>query len=403
MKVLIVGAGPAGLMAAWSSAKKGNDVIVIEKNEKAGKKIYITGKGRCNVTNKCSQEEWMNNIVSNPKFLYSAYAHFNCDDTMKFFEDLGVALVVERGNRVFPQSYKASDITKALKKKCADSNVEINYLETVLDIKKEEEKFVVRTDRQVHKADKVLITTGGKSYPLTGSTGDGYTFAKRFGHTIVPLVPGLNGIKIKDNLPSDMFNLGLKNVTLKVKCGKKEIQEFGELTFLNHLLEGPISLTVSSLINRKNKEDVSISLDLKPALNEEKLDARILRDILKLKIEKVPSLLRGLLPAPMVKYFAKIAKLDLEKQCNSITQVERKRIVSLLKNFPLTYDGIDVLDKAIITAGGVNVKEVNAKTMESKLVSGLYFAGEVLDLDAFTGGFNMQIAFSTGKLAGDSM
>lgn len=401
MKVCVIGAGPAGLMAAISSSKKGHDVILLERNEKAGKKIYITGKGRCNVTNACSNQEFIDNIVSNPRFMYSSINHFSCNDAMNFFENNKVELVVERGNRVFPKSYKASDITKALLSSA--KNVDIHYNERVLSLAKENEVFVVKTNIETYYVDRVILATGGKSYSSTGSSGDGYELASKLGHSIIPLVGGLNGILVKERIPRELVLFTLKNVELHVNTKKKKYREFGEIMFLSNGLAGPISLTLSSLINREKIGDVSISLDLKPALDKQTLDKRILKDIIKKSNENVKSLLRGLVPFQMVSLILNRLSIDNEKMCNSITSKEREEIVEVLKNLTFTFNGLDNIERAIVTSGGVSVKEIDSKTLQSKIVPGLYFAGEIMDVDAFTGGFNMQIALCSGKLAGDSI
>lgn len=401
MKVLVIGAGPAGLMCAYQANSNGHKVVLIEKNEKAGKKIYITGKGRCNITNACNEEEFIKNVVTNPKFMYSAINYFSCNDTIDFFESRKVSLVVERGNRVFPKSYHASDITKALLTAC--ENVDIHLNEEVKKITKKDGIFIVLTNKDEYIVDKVAITTGGVSYPSTGSTGDGYKFAKEFGHTIVSPVSALNGLIVKEKIPSALKDFTLKNVSLIAKCGKHNKEEFGELTFLSNGLGGPISLSISSLINRFEPKDVKLYVDLKPPLTHEMLDSRIVRDIAKKPNVTFISFLRGFMPAAIIPLFIEKVKIEADKMMHSLTVEERKRMVNCLKGLEFTFVSLDKIERAIVTSGGVSVKEVNAKTMESKLVEGLYFAGEVLDLDAYTGGFNMQIALSTGKLAGNSI
>lgn len=400
MKTLIIGAGPSGLIAGIFASNKNNKVIILEKNEKAGKKIFITGKGRCNVTNNCSEEQFINNVVSNSKFLYSAINQFSPQDTINLFESNGVKLVVERGNRVFPESYHASDITNCLLSLCKKNNVEINYNEKVLDIYKKDNLFYVKTMIKTYIVDNLIIATGGKSYRATGSTGDGYTFAKKFGHTIIDIVPALSAIKVKENI-SSLNGLTLKNISLNVKCSKWKHSEFGELIFRDNLLDGPIVLSVSSLINRLN--NVTIELDLKPALDEAKLQNRIARDIDSFPKWKVYDLLKSLLPIEFINYFAKVASLDLNQNCNCFSLLERNLLITFLKHFPFTYIGLNDIERAIITAGGINVKELDSKTMESKIENNLYFVGEIIDVDAFTGGFNMQIAFSTGVCAGKAI
>ena len=401
MKVLVIGAGPAGLMAAHQASLKGYEVMIIEKNEKAGKKIYITGKGRCNITNDCNNEDFIKNVVTNPKFMYSAINAFSCKDTIEFFEDRNVPLVVERGDRVFPKSYHASDITKALLDACKDVDIHLN--EEVKKITKEDENFVVITSKSSYVVDKVVVATGGISYPTTGSTGDGYRFASELGHNIVAPVAGLNGLIVKEKIPTVLKDFTLKNVSLIAKCGKKTYEEFGELTFMSNGLGGPISLSISSKINRCNPKEVKLCVDLKPPLSHETLDSRIVRDIAKKPNVTFISFLRGFMPAALISLFIDKVKIGADKMMHSLTVEERKRMVNTLKGLEFEFVSLDKIERAIITSGGVSVKEVNAKTLESKLVPGLYFAGEVLDLDAYTGGFNMQIALSTGKLAGESL
>ena len=401
MKVLVIGAGPAGLMCAYQASLRGHNVTIIEKNEKAGKKIYITGKGRCNITNDCNEVDFIKNVVSNPKFMYSAINAFSCSNTIEFFESRNVPLVVERGNRVFPKSYHASDITKALLEACKEVDIHLN--EVVKHISKENDEFIVITNKGEYVVDKVVIATGGVSYPTTGSTGDGYSFAKCFGHNIIDPVPGLNGLIVKEKIPSTLKDFTLKNVSLIAKYGNKTIEEFGELTFLSNGLGGPISLTVSSLINRYQPKEVKLYVDLKPPLSFETLDTRIIKDIAKKPNVTYISFLRGFMPAAIIPLFLEKSKIPADKMMHSLTIEERRVMVSTLKGLEFNFVSLDKIDRAIITAGGINVKEVNAKTLESKLVSGLYFAGEVLDVDAFTGGFNMQIALSTGYLAGNSI
>lgn len=405
-KVLIVGGGPSGLMCGVK-ASRNNEVIIIEKNEKVGKKIYITGKGRCNVTNNCSNQEFINNVVTNPKFLYSAINHFSCGDTMNFFEEKGVKLVTERGNRVFPYSYHASDITKALLNTCLDNNVKINYLENVIKIEKENDKFFVTTNKSTYLVDKVVVATGGMSYPQTGSTGDGYLFAKGFNIDIVNPTPGLVPLLVKDEFPKELYNFTFKNVKLSAffKSSNRLIHsEFGELMTMKGSIGGPIALTMSSLINRINVNDILLELDLKPALTEEILENRINNDIVELR-KKANSnayiLLRGLVPSSLIPMVLKRIGVESSLLIKSFSHEIIVRLINVLKHFKLEYAGLDSFSRAIITSGGISVKEINPKTMEVKKIPGLFFVGEVLDVDAFTGGFNMQIALSSGACCGD--
>lgn len=403
MRIIVVGAGPAGLIASYKLQEKGHEVTLIEKNEKVGKKIYITGKGRCNVTNNCTQEEFFKNVVNNPRFLYASYGNFTSQDTMEFFASRNIELVTERGNRVFPKSYNACEIAQTLFEANKKIGVNIKLNEKVLSITKNEKTFTVSTNKYSYFADKVVISTGGKSYSHTGSTGDGYKFAQAFGHTIIEPVPGLCALKIKENIPSNLFKFTLKNVTLKVKYNNIKKEEFGEITFYKEGVAGPISLTISSLINRINPKDVSLEIDFKPALDNEKLDARILREIRDKNNKSLLDIINKLLPSEIVPWFLEIAKINTNTALFELKKEERKLLVTSLKQFKLTYLGLEDIDHAIITSGGINTKEINQKTLESNLVSGLYFAGEVIDVDAFTGGFNMQIAFSTGALIAKSI
>lgn len=398
MKYIIVGAGASGLMCAYKLKEKGHDVTIIEKGEKVGKKIYITGKGRCNVTNNCTDEEFFKNIVSNPKFLYSAYSNFNAQDTMSFFENHNVELVTERGNRVFPKSYRAEDIAQTLYRANRALGVEIKLNETVNSIAKNDDLFIIITSRNTYSCDRVVIATGGLSYPHTGSTGDGYKFAENFGHTIVPQVAGLSAFKIKESIPENLYRFTLKNVTIKAVHGKKKYEEFGEITFYKEGIAGAAALSLSSQINRINSEEIELSLDFKPALNEDKLDARILREIKDPINKSIEDVIHKLLPSELVDWFIKISNIERETPLCSLTKEARLQILHWLKNFKVTYDGLDDIQRATVTCGGVSTKEINPKTLESKIISGLYFAGEVIDVDAYTGGFNLQVAFSTGAL-----
>ncbi len=391
MKIAIVGAGAAGLMAAGLLAEKGFDVTVFDKNEKAGKKLFITGKGRCNLTNLCPPEEFLTNVVRGEKFLRSAIYGFSSFDCVNFFENLGLKIKLERGNRVFPESDKASDVVKVLKEKHC-KNVKFLFDHEVLAIKKAEQ-FEVICKSEKFLFDKVVIATGGKSYSATGSTGDGFKFAKAFGHSIEPIVPALCPIVLKDKFVSKLQGVSLKNVELNVLAEGKKLSFFGEMLFTDQGISGPIVLTASSFINRS--KNVSISLDFKPALSEKQLDLRLLRDFEANKNKELKSVLKGLLPKAVAECFAKAIDLDENKKIHDITKEERMIWLNGLKNFKLTFAGLYDLNAGIITSGGVNLKEVNPKTMESKLVSGLYFVGEVLDVDALTGGFNLQIAWAT--------
>ena len=401
-KVIVVGGGASGMFAAYSAAKAGNSVILLEKNEKLGKKIYITGKGRCNLTTSVDKSEFFNGVVSNPKFLYGAVNALSSQDVIKFFEDNGLKLKTERGNRVFPNSDKASDVTKTLEKVLKSFGVEVRLNETVTEIINKDGFILgVKTIKETINCDSVIICTGGKSYPLTGSTGDGYDFATQCGHKLVELKPSLVGIELKGSDFLELQGLSLKNVNVTAKLYEKSIfSDFGEMLFTHYGVSGPIILSCSSKINRIDLRNVKIIIDLKPALNEETLDKRLQREFKENNVKQLNSVMRSLLPSVLISVVLRQAGVSSSKNCSSITVEERKRIIKTLKNLTFLVNKLRNIDEAIVTAGGVNVKEINPKTMESKLVKGLFFAGEVLDVDAVTGGYNLQIAFSTGYVAG---
>ncbi|MBS6720277.1 MAG: NAD(P)/FAD-dependent oxidoreductase [Peptoniphilus harei] len=393
MKIAIIGGGPAGMMCAIKAAEN-HGVTIFEKNEKLGKKLFITGKGRCNLTNYCDEREFLKNMVNNSNFMYSSIYSFSPFTTYYYFEELGLPLKVERGNRVFPLSDKSSDVIKAYEKKLKALGVKINLNYEVTSIEKVGEEFILNGRE---KFDKVVIATGGISYKLTGSTGDGYKFANNFGHKIINQVPGLIGINLKNNF--SLAGLTLKNVELKVIKDKKIISnEFGEMLFTHRGISGPIVLTTSSKINRL--KDFELFLDLKPALKPEKLDARILRDFSENQNKNIENVMRSLLPKDLISYVLYRAGISGDEKVNQITKIERENLVKTIKNFELKFDKLDDIDRAIVTSGGVDVKDIDPKTMESKKVSGLYFIGEVLNLDGLTGGFNIQIANSTGYSCG---
>ena len=398
MKIIVIGAGPSGLMCSYKLKEKGFDVLLLEKNEKVAKKVYITGKGRCNITNNCSKEDFFNNVVNNPKFLYSAYNNFTSQDTMEFFESRGVKLITERGNRVYPASYNPQDIVACLYEACKNEGVEIKLNEPVLSVDKKDNIFIVKTKKNIYEADKVVISTGGKSYAHTGSTGDGYKFAEHFGHTIIEPVPGLITMRIKEEIPAILQRFTFKNVSLKVIAPNLKREEFGEITFYKEGVAGATALTLSSLINRLDPTTVNIEIDFKPALDEKKLDARVIREIQNKENNTVKELVHKLLPKEIVDWFLKISKIDGNLPLSNLSKAVRESIVKNLKSFKLTYIGLDDIDRAVVTSGGVSTKEVNPNTLESKLVPGLYFSGEVLDVDCFTGGYNLQTAICTGAL-----
>lgn len=403
-RVIVIGGGAAGMLAAIKSAQNGNDVILLEKNEKLGKKIYITGKGRCNITNSVSVEDFIPNVVGNPKFVYSALHCFSPENLVDFLTENGLKIKVERGKRVFPESDKASDVTKTLEKALMKNNVDIRLNTIVNKILTENGNILgVETDCGVINADAVIVCTGGISYQATGSTGDGYQFAKSVGHNIVKPIPSLVGLNLRGDFHKVLQGLSLKNVKLTAKMGEKEVySDFGEMLFTHFGISGPIVLSCSAVINRLPQQEIKLFLDLKPALDEDTLDNRIVTELEINRIKTVEVAIRSLMPKNMVQPFLAYAQIKRDKKCSEITKQERSRIVNSLKNLKLEYDGLRPINEAIVTAGGVNVKEINPKTMESKIVKGLYFAGEVLDVDAYTGGFNLQLAFSTGFVAGNN-
>lgn len=400
MMVIVIGGGAAGLMAAISAASCGAAVTIVEKNTDVGKKLLITGKGRCNVTNACATQEIFENIPTNANFLYSAVYGFTNYDIMDFFENCGVALKTERGERVFPQSDRAKDIVDALKRKANELNVKIIRGRAEEIIVKDGAVKGVKTKTQTVFAERVILATGGKSYPRTGSEGDGYKIAQRLGHTVTRIKPALVPIETDEDT-SPLMGLSLKNVGISVydKNNRKIHSDFGEMLFTHFGLTGPLILSASSHMG-ENPQGVRIETDLKSALDEETLDKRLLRDFEKYKNRNFENALSDLLPAKMIDYIVERSQIDRFKKVNSITKEERKRLLQLLKHLSFTVKAYRPVDEAIVTSGGINVKEINASTMESKIVKGLYFAGEVIDVDAYTGGFNLQIAFSTGTLAG---
>lgn len=404
-KVAVIGAGAAGLMAAYAAAANGNDVTVFEKNEKSGKKIYITGKGRCNVTHDCTPSGFLPNVVNNGKFLTGAIYNFSPEACVAFFENGGTKLKLERGGRYFPVSDKASDVTKCLENYCKNVGVSFKFNENVLNIANLHSTMRnIITSKGSYGFENIIICTGGLSYPATGSTGDGYKFAKAAGHKITELKQGLCGLNLKGDYYKSLQGLTLKNVNLSVFYNEKFVKDFfGEMLFTHFGISGPIVLSASSIINRLNLNNVKLSVDLKPALTEEHLEKRILRDFEQNKNKSVSNCLKELLPAALIAEVLKRSGIPPEKQTNSITKAERLRLLTIIKNFDMLVSSLRDFSEAIITSGGVDVKEINPKTMESKLVKGLYFCGEVLDVDAFTGGYNLQIAFSTGYAAGKSI
>ena len=416
MKVIVIGGGPAGMMAAITSAENENEVILLEKNKGLGKKLLITGKGRCNITSSLPMEDFIKNTPGNGMFLYSAYNKFTNQDIISFFKKQGLDVKEERGNRIFPVTDKSQDVLNCFEKKLKNlKNVKIMYEMPVSEILINEEKRITGVkckNGAIINAEKVILATGGKSYPLTGSTGDGYEMAKKLGHTITKIKPSLVPLETyEQDLHRSLQGLSLRNVKIKMvdTCKNKTIYEdFGEMLFTHFGVSGPVILSGSAhLVRYKNIDEllknkkIKLLIDLKPALTEEKLNDRILRDFEDFKNKNFKNSLDKLLPQKLIPVIIERSGINPDKQVNSITKQERMKIVKLLKEFEVTLKNFRRIEDGIITAGGVSIKEVNPKTMESKLISGLYFAGEILDVDSYTGGFNLQIAYSTGFVAGE--
>ncbi len=407
-KVLIIGGGAAGMMAAAFAAKNGNRVEVFEKNEKLGKKLFITGKGRCNITNAADLEDFFPAVTSNPKFLYSAFYSFTNEQVISFFEELGVKTKVERGGRVFPVSDHSSDVIQALKSEMERLGVKINLNAEVKELITEKSSTgeTVNGIRLVSgkkiSGDAVIVATGGISYPSTGSTGDGYRFARRCGHKVSELSPSLVPMEVKEWYAGELMGLSLRNIEIRITDGKKKLyQEFGEMLFTHYGVTGPVILSASSVVGKKLKDtELTLHIDLKPALTEEQLDKRVLREFETNHNRQFKNAVDSLFPSKLRPVIVELSGIPEEKKVHEITKEERLRFVRLIKDFTMTLTGLRGYNEAIITKGGVSVKEIDPGTMESKLIKGLYFAGEVLDLDAVTGGYNLQIAWSTGYLAG---
>ena len=405
MKVIVIGGGAAGMMAAYSASMNGAEVLLIEKNEKLGKKIYITGKGRCNLANFCTKEDFMKNVVSNPKFLYSSLNQLPPYDTVDLFNSMGLKTKVERGNRVFPESDHASDVTKALEKTLRQKGVKILLNTGVKKILDRNGVFSgVETDcGEVILGDACIVATGGLSYPSTGSTGDGYEFARRMGHTLTKMYPSLVGLKTKETFVKEMEGLSLRNIAVKfIIDGKEKFREQGELLFTHNGVSGPLILTASALFTGDiaSGKKTKLIIDLKPALTEEALDARIVRDFTSMSNKAVKNILGGLVPSSMVAVVLRLSGIGGDKKANSVTANERKNLIKVIKSFTLEIKNTGDYSEAVVTKGGVSTKEINPRTLESLKCSGVYFAGEVIDVDAFTGGYNLQIAWSTGYTAG---
>ena len=400
-RIAVIGGGAAGMMAAGTALLYGAEVTIFESMSFLGKKLAITGKGRCNVTNDCSPTEFLESVTRNPRFLYAAISGFTPEDTVNHFESLGVPLKTERGKRVFPQSDKARDIVDAMRHYCEGAKV---IYSKVSAVKKFDDGYSVRCGEGDFAFDKVIIATGGRSYPLTGSDGSGYKLALKLGHKVTALIPSLIPIESSSRLCSDMQGLSLKNVGVKIldEKGKALYSDFGEMMFTHFGVTGPVILSASAHIRDLDISSLKLSIDLKPALDEKTLDARLLSDFGKMSNRDLINSLGDLLPSKMIAPFIEACGLDGRKKVNSITREERRIILETLKGFKLPLSKLRPIEEAIVTSGGVEVKEIKSGTMESKLCEGLYFAGEVIDVDAYTGGFNLQIAFSTGYLAGKS-
>lgn len=416
-KVIIIGAGAAGMMAGIIAARKQHDVTIFEKNEKAGKKLYITGKGRCNLTNACDDTDLRESIVSNQKFMYSAFSRFSNYDCMGFFDELGLKFKVERGDRVFPESDRAADVIDCLKRELRRLHVNIEYNACVTDIIAAEEnadapvrrcsgiRVSIGNKTQTFSCDELIIATGGRSYPSTGSTGDGYEFAGRLGIAVTPLTPALVPVTAKEEWVKQLQGLSLKNINITVSAeGKVLYSEFGEMLFTHFGVSGPVVLSASSFIAKRIKnEKLKMSIDLKPALDEKQLDERICRDFAEFKNKLFKNALDKLLPKKLIPVIVMLSGINPDKKVSGITAAERRQLVSLIKGLEITLTGLRGFNEAIITQGGIDVKEINPSTMQCRKIPNIRFAGEVLDVDALTGGFNLQVAWSTAYLAADSI
>lgn len=402
--VIVVGGGAAGMMAAVFAARNGQNVQLLEKNEKLGKKLFITGKGRCNITNAADIEDLFTAVISNPKFLYSGFYSFTNQQVIDFFEELGVKTKIERGERVFPVSDHSSDVIAAFSRELKLLGVSVSLHTEVRELLCEQDKVcgVLLTNGKKMKADAVIVATGGISYPSTGSTGDGYRFAKETGHRVTELLPSLVPMEVRQWYAKELQGLSLRNIEIRITDGKKKLyEEFGEMLFTHYGVTGPVILSASSVVGKTlRKKELTLHIDLKPALSEEQLDKRILREFDANHNKQYKNSIDSLFPAKLKPIMIELSEIEPEKKVNEITKEERQRLVHLIKDFTMTLTGLRSYNEAIITKGGVSVKEIDPGTMESKKMKGLYFAGEVLDLDAVTGGYNLQIAWSTGYLAG---
>ena len=417
-KVIVIGGGPAGMMAAITTKENKNDVLIIEKNNQLGKKLLITGKGRCNITSSLEMEDFIKNTPGNGMFLYSAYQQYTNQDIIEFLKQQGLEVKEERGNRIFPVTDKSIDVLKCFTKKIKELNIEIKYntkVEEILTEMVDGESIVigVRTDKETIKANKVILATGGKSYPLTGSTGDGYQLVEKLGHSITEIKPSLVPLEVYDKMEcKELQGLSLRNVEIKlidIEKNKQIYEDFGEMLFTHFGVSGPTILSSSAhLVRYKNinrlfhERKIVLKIDLKPALDEKKLNDRILRDFEEVKNKQFKNSLDKLLPQKLIPVIITRSKIHPNKQVNEITKKEREELIKQIKDFEVIIKGFRPIEEAIITSGGVNIKEINPKTMESKKVKGLYFAGEIIDVDSYTGGFNLQIAYSTGYVAGSN-
>lgn len=400
-KIGVIGAGPAGIIAAGIAGSKGLDVTLLEKNERIGKKLFITGKGRCNITNDEPIEDFFDNVMKNKNFLYSSFYSFSNKDIITLLNSYGLKTKVERGNRVFPASDKSSDVIKAFDKFLIDNNVRLKLNSNVTSIKNSNEKFIVTTNNDETTYDSLIIATGGCSYPSTGSSGDGHKFSEKLGHNIVELKPSLVPMEIREDWIKLLQGLSLKNVKLSAFTkGKILYEEFGEMIFTHYGISGPIVLSMSNYLHDHTKNKIQLLIDLKPALDSKKLDDRILRDFILYNNKQIKNGLNDLLPQRLIPIIIELSNIDPERPINQITKDERTRLLTSIKEFPMTFKSFRPIEEAIVTSGGVSIKEINPSTMESKIIPGLFFAGEVIDVDALTGGYNLQIAYSTGYLAG---
>lgn len=402
--IAIIGGGAAGLMAAIGAANMGASVTLFEKNDRCGRKLAITGKGRCNLTNDCTTEEFLSNVPTNPRFLYSALGRFDTSDTKNFFEDAGVPLKVERGKRVFPVSDKADDVVRALVRKAKEAGVTFRY-EKVISVKSENGSIrTLESEEALYNVGAIVICTGGKSYPRTGSDGDGYAFARSLGHSVTRLRPSLVPLTSDSKICPSLQGLSLKNISLDIVRtldGKTVYSDFGEMMFTHFGITGPTVLSASAHIPDITPGKYEARINLKPALDEKTLDARIVSDFSKYSNKDFLNALSDLLPQKLIPVIVSLSGIDARKKVNSITKEERHSLIDVIRSLRISLSGFRPINEAIVTKGGVNVKEINPKTMESKICKGLYFAGEVIDVDAYTGGFNLQIAFATGLLAGE--